>query len=97
MIQDLIEFGKWLDKNNQDDFGKNVRDDDYILDIRFDKISKKYGLPLEEIQKEFEVRTRLLYTLFQKKVLSYDKLQRVINNYQKNPKDVLQKFGLGNA
>ncbi len=61
----------------------------------FDKISKKYGITLEEIQKEFEVRTRLLYTLFQNKVLTYDKVQRVVNDYQKNPKIVLAKYGLG--
>jgi len=63
----------------------------------FEKIAKKVGLPLEEIQKEFEIRTKLIYALFQGKVLSYDKVQRIINDYQKNPKLTLQKYGLGGA
>jgi len=33
MISDLIEFGKWLDENNQDVFGKILKDDDRILKI----------------------------------------------------------------
>lgn len=33
MISDLIEFGKWLDENNQDDFGKLVRDDDRVIKV----------------------------------------------------------------
>jgi len=60
----------------------------------FEKIAKKYGIPQENIQKEFETRTRLLYSMFQKKVLSYEDVQSVINEYQKNPKEVLKKFKL---
>ncbi|MEG3225398.1 MAG: hypothetical protein BME94_07775, partial [Methanobacteriales archaeon Met13] len=37
MISDLIKFGKWLNENKQDDFGKNVKQNHYILDINFDK------------------------------------------------------------
>jgi len=33
MISDLIEFGKWLDENNQDDFGKLIKEDDRIAKI----------------------------------------------------------------
>ena len=33
MIKDLQEFGKWLNDNNQVDFGKNIHDDDYIFTI----------------------------------------------------------------
>lgn len=36
MIKDLQLFGKWLNENNQVDFGKNVRDDDYIFSIFYD-------------------------------------------------------------
>lgn len=35
MIKDLQEFGKWLNENNQVDFGKNVHDDDYILTVSY--------------------------------------------------------------
>ncbi|MDO5837083.1 MAG: hypothetical protein Q4P17_11300, partial [Methanobacterium sp.] len=33
MISDLIEFGKWLDENNQDDFGKLLKDEDSVIKI----------------------------------------------------------------
>ncbi len=60
----------------------------------FSKISLKYGISQEILQKEFETRTKLLYTFFQKKVLGYEEVQRVINDYQKNPQAVLKKYGV---
>jgi len=60
----------------------------------FDKIAKKYGLNREELQKEFETRTKLLYAFFQKKVLGYEAVQRVINDYSKNPEGVLKEYGV---
>jgi len=60
----------------------------------FEKIRERYGMSLDEIQKEFETRTRLIYTLFQKKVLGYDELQRVVNDYAKTPEVVLKKYGV---
>lgn len=36
MIKDLQEFGKWLNENDQDDFGKTIKDDDYIFTILFE-------------------------------------------------------------
>jgi len=37
MISDLIEFGKWLDEKNQDDFGKLLQNNDKVIkvDIQF--------------------------------------------------------------
>lgn len=35
LIKDLQQFGKWLNENNQVDFGKNVKDEDYIFTILF--------------------------------------------------------------
>jgi hypothetical protein len=58
----------------------------------FDKISKKMGIPREELDKEFGIRTKLIYALFQNKVLGYDELQRVVNDYAKNPAEVLKKY-----
>ncbi|NPE26506.1 type II/IV secretion system ATPase subunit [Methanococcoides sp. SA1] len=60
----------------------------------FVKIGEKYGLTAENLQKEFETRTRLLYALFQNKVLSYEDVQRAINDYSKMPEKVLEKYGL---
>jgi flagellar protein FlaI len=67
----------------------------YAKDSRiFDKIAEKYGMTRDALQKEFETRTRLLYTLFQNKVLGYDDVQRVINDYSKTPEAILRKYGL---
>ncbi|MCK5321548.1 type II/IV secretion system ATPase subunit [Candidatus Pacearchaeota archaeon] len=60
----------------------------------FDKISLKYGLSQETLQREFELRTKLLSAFFRNKVLGYEEVQRVINDYQKNPQDVLKKYGI---
>jgi flagellar protein FlaI len=61
----------------------------------FEKICEKYGMTREVIRKEFENRTRLLYSLFQNKVLSYEDVQRVVNDYAKNPAGVMRRFGVG--
>ncbi|MFH1522088.1 MAG: type II/IV secretion system ATPase subunit [archaeon] len=60
----------------------------------FDKIAEKFGLSRDELQKEFGIRTRLLWTLFQKKVLSYEDIQRVVNDYAKDKAGVLRKYGI---
>jgi len=62
----------------------------------FDKIGEKYGLSREVLQSEFETRTRLIYALFQNKVLSYEDVQRAINDYAKSPQAVLKQYGLSN-
>ncbi|QUH23986.1 hypothetical protein HYG87_09565 [Methanobacterium alkalithermotolerans] len=54
MISDLIEFGKWLNDNKQDDFGKNVKENDYILDINFDKELNSFNLGKITQMKEYE-------------------------------------------
>lgn len=43
MIKDLQELGKWLNENNQVDFGKNVHDDDCIFTILYDDDKFKLG------------------------------------------------------
>ena len=50
MIKDLQELGKWLNENDQDDFGKNVKDDDCIFIIRANNINSK----LEDINFKLE-------------------------------------------
>ena len=67
----------------------------YAKDSRiFDKIADKFGLSKDELKKEFEIRARLLYALFQNKVLSYEDVQRVINDYSKKPNEILKKYGV---
>jgi len=61
----------------------------------FEKICEKFGLSMEELFKEFDVRTRLLYALFNSKVLGFEDVQRVISDYGKSPEVVLKKYGVG--
>jgi len=58
----------------------------------FAKISKKYGISIDGINKEFETRAKLINALFQNKVLGYEEVQRVINEYPKNREAILKKY-----
>ena len=60
----------------------------------FDKIKKRYGLTSEELQREFQFRTRLLYEMYRKKIFEFDEVQKVINGYYKDPKPILREFGI---
>jgi flagellar protein FlaI len=59
-----------------------------------DKISKRYGIPKESLHKEFETRTKVVYAMLQKKIFGYEEVQRLINDYSKNPQEVLGRFGI---
>ena len=60
----------------------------------FRKISDKYGIPMEKIMIEFERRTRLLYKMYLNKILGYEEVGKVINEYAKNSGEVLKRFGI---
>jgi len=62
--------------------------------VVFEKISKRFGIPMDKLLGEFSKRTMLLYKLFQSKVLSYSDVQRVINEYNHNPESVLKEYGI---
>jgi len=60
----------------------------------FEKIAKRFGMTIEEIIREFELRTRLLYEMYKKKVFGFEKVQKEINEYFKNPKATLAKYNI---
>ena len=60
----------------------------------FEKITKRYGLSNEELEIEFRKRVNLLYQLFKKKIINFRDVQKVINEYYKNPEKTLRKFGV---
>tara|TARA_Y100000310_G_C20607180_1_gene776140 strand:- start:420 stop:1550 length:1131 start_codon:yes stop_codon:yes gene_type:complete len=60
----------------------------------FEKISRRYGLTKEELLKEFELRTKLLHELFRRKIFGFERVQKEINEYYKNPKAILSKYGI---
>lgn len=60
----------------------------------FEKISKRYGLSLEEIQLEFTRRVKLIYELYRRNIMGFSDVQEVIKRYYKKPMEVLKSFGL---
>ena len=60
----------------------------------FEKISRRSGLKIEEIELEFRKRTQLIYNLYHKKVFSFEKFQIAVNEYYKDPEKVLKKYGV---
>ena len=60
----------------------------------FEKIKKRYGLRIEEIELEFRRRVQLLYKLYQTKTFGFEDVQKVVNEYYKRPKEVLRRFGI---
>ena len=60
----------------------------------FEKIKKRYGLNDQEIQREFQIRTRLIYEMYKKKIFEFNDVQKVITEYYKNPVAVMKQFGM---
>jgi type IV secretory pathway ATPase VirB11/archaellum biosynthesis ATPase/intein/homing endonuclease len=60
----------------------------------FEKIMMKYGLTKDELQREFRLRTKLIFEMFKRKVVDFDSVQKVINDYYKNPQAVLKAYGI---
>jgi flagellar protein FlaI len=60
----------------------------------FEKISKRHGLTLDWLNREFDLRASLLYELQKRQILDFNQTQKIINEYHKNPAAVLQAFGL---
>ncbi len=58
----------------------------------FEKIRRRYGLTNEELQREFQIRTKLLYQLFKRKIYGFNEIQRIINEYYKNQRTILKEF-----
>lgn len=74
----------WNPADNQFYFKRNSA----ILD----KISKRTGIPLEKIEKEFEIRVQLLYAMFKEKVFGFEEVQNIIHEYYKKPDKILSRF-----
>ncbi|MEM4625231.1 MAG: type II/IV secretion system ATPase subunit [Candidatus Pacearchaeota archaeon] len=60
----------------------------------FDKIRRRYGITEEQLNNEFMLRTRLIYKMHLMKIHGFEEIQRIINEYYKNPEAVLRKFGI---
>jgi len=60
----------------------------------FEKIARRYGMRMEEIDLEFRRRVQLMYKLYQNKIFKFKEVQEIINIYYKKPEEILRKFGV---
>ncbi len=60
----------------------------------FEKISKRYGLSMGELNLEFRRRAQLLYKLYQNKIFKFEQVQDIIDEYYKQPENILKRFGI---
>ena len=78
-------------------FTWNPRDDKFYFKKQskvFEKITIRYGLTAQELIDDFKRRTYLLYELYKRRIFNFEDVQKVINEYYKNPEGVLKNFGL---
>jgi flagellar protein FlaI len=60
----------------------------------FEKITKRYGVDLSELELEFRKRVQLIYNLYTKKIFEFEDIQKIIVEYYKKPEEVLKRFGV---
>jgi len=60
----------------------------------FEKIGKRFGITVEELQSEFQKRIKLLYKMYENKIFGFQKFQDMITQYYKKPSEILKKFGI---
>ena len=75
----------------------NARDDQFYFKKSshvFEKISRRYGFTIPELEKEFKLRTMLLNELARRSIFGFKEVQDIINHYFKNPEAVLASFGI---
>ncbi|MEK6888747.1 MAG: type II/IV secretion system ATPase subunit [Nanoarchaeota archaeon] len=60
----------------------------------FEKIALKHGVALEKIRRELLARSKLLYELYRNKIFDFYEVGKIINEYYKNPAEVLTKYDI---
>ena len=96
-VVEIVNIEKNGDAKTNTLFVWNPRDDGFYFrknSYVFEKIGKKYGLTAEELNKEYKILAKLLYELQKKNVTDFNQVQRIVNEYHKNPKSVLDAFGI---
>ena len=60
----------------------------------FERIAKRNGLTIKELESKFNKRVRFIYELYRKKIYKFEDVQKAINEYYKKPHETLKSFGL---
>ena len=76
----------------------NAREDQFYFkeggNKVFEKISRRNGLSMKELMREFKIRSNLIKQMQKKKVFGFKQVQNIITEYYKKPKEVLKRFGV---
>lgn len=62
--------------------------------VVFQKIARDVGMRMEDLQKEFTRRTRLLMELYKRNITDYRQVQDTLDTYYKTPEQVLRRFNI---
>ena len=60
----------------------------------FEKISQDFGISREELQNEFNRRTKLIYEWYRREIFGFKRVQDEIDKYYQNPSQVLRRYGI---
>lgn len=96
-ISEIVSVDKDGNSVTNSPFVWNPEDDSFYFKRNiyvFEKISKRYGISVQELRSELQIRARLLYEMHRRKIYDFNQNQKIINEYHKNPRVVLQAFGL---
>ena len=59
-----------------------------------EKLSAKTGIPPEKLSKDLYARAMLLFELYRRKIFGFYEIGTIINEYYKNPAEVLKRFNV---
>jgi hypothetical protein len=59
-----------------------------------EKVSKRTGIPIKELENELSLRTMLLQTMANRNMQDFDKVNEVIKTYYLEKNKVLKEFGI---
>ncbi len=60
----------------------------------FYDIARQYGKTTEHLLSELRLRSRLLQTLYSRRIFGFKEVQKIIHQYYKHPKKVLTTYGI---
>ncbi|MBI2045581.1 type II/IV secretion system ATPase subunit [Candidatus Pacearchaeota archaeon] len=60
----------------------------------FEKIARRYGLVMEDIDLEFRRRVKLIYELYRRKIFKFIEVRDIVHRYYKKPEEILAQFGI---
>jgi hypothetical protein len=60
----------------------------------FEKITKRYGIKMEDLELEFRRKVQVMYRLYLRGIFKFTDMQEIVNRYYKKPAQVLKQLGI---